>query len=120
MCPLDYSLCSQTVTVYRLSGGQVHRKVFTDAFYQHWMGEKHGTAGRVQETGCLVIIPGCADLQPGDRVCPGVGPEVTASQWTGFLPVHVSGLSQIAYVKPCFFEGVLCHTEAGRKKGGMS
>ena len=33
VCPVDYSLCSQTVTIYHQSGQDTYaRKVFTNAF----------------------------------------------------------------------------------------
>ncbi len=114
-CPLDYSLCRQTVTVYRLQEDRVVRQVLTNVLYRYWIREKLGREGRYRETGCLLIVPGAADLRPGDRVLPGEGPRITRAEWTGFLPVRIPGLAQIAYVKPYFWENRLCHTEAGRQ-----
>ncbi len=114
-CPLDYSLCNQTVTVYSLQNGAVRRQVIENAWYQFWESEKLDHTGKQRETGCLLVIPGGAELRPGDRIYPGVGPQITQKEWTGFLPVHIPGLAQVAYVKPCYWQGQLCHIEAGRK-----
>lgn len=115
MCPLDYSLCNQTVTVYRLEGGSVKRQVFHNAHYQYTVHQVMDQQGRRQETKCLLLLPGEADLQPGDRVYDGIGTELTTEKWKHFLPVTVTGLSEISYVTPYFWDGQLCHTEAGRK-----
>ncbi len=111
-CPLDYSLCDQTVTVYGIRDGAVTRQVFENAMYQHWQKASVETDGKSCDTGCLLIIPGQADLRPGDRVCPGVGPEST--EWAGLLPVLVPGLSQLTQVRPCYWQGQVCHTEGRR------
>ncbi len=110
-CPLDYSLCNQTVTLYRLRNGTVQRRVVDGVHYRYWTQEKLDAAGKSRETGCLLIIPGKADIQPGDRVYPGVGPQITAQTWAGFLPVQIPGLAQIRYVAPQWWQGEICHTE---------
>ncbi len=114
-CPLDYSLCNQTVTVYRLEGSTVQRQIIWQAQYQFEVQESCDREGKTRKTTCLLIIPGQADLRPGDRVYPGVGPIVTARDWAGFLPVRIPGLSQIHYVKPRYWDGRVCHTEAGSR-----
>ena len=115
MCPLDYSLCRQTVTQYRLENGGVMRKLLEGVRYEYGVSQVTDERGRHQETKCLLIVPGEADLQPGDRIYDGAGPVMDAGQWNHFLPVTVKGLSEINYVTPWFWDGQLCHTEAGRK-----
>ena len=103
-------LCNQTVTLYRHTAIGVERRVITGCFYS-WQREV--TAEGLEQTGFLLVLPPEASVQIGDRVFDGIGPEAVA--WEAFLPVNTPGLSQVAYVKPCYFQGKLHHTEAGRK-----
>lgn len=113
---MEYPLCRQTVTVYRLTPEGVSRQVIQDCFYSYQTGENTDEWGERQKTTFLLVVPGEVQrLCIGDRVYDGVGPEITAQQWQSFLPVHVPGLSQVEYLRPCFLNGSLCHTEAGRK-----
>ncbi len=114
-CPLDYSLCDRTVTLYRCRNGTVTRRVEHNAWYDYQTVQLTDELGNRQERQFQLIIPGNADLLPGDRVYDGVGPAVTQAQWADFLPVCTPGLSQVQYVKPCYWQGTVCHTEAGRK-----
>lgn len=103
-------LCTQTVTLYRSAPAGVERRVVTGCFYQ-WQQEE--TAEGLEQTEFLLVLPAGEKVQIGDRVYDGIGPEQVA--WETFLPVNTPGLSQVAYVKPCYFQGKLHHTEAGRK-----
>lgn len=104
---------SQTVTLYRKTSQGLTRQVLEGCFYS-WQKEQTEDERGVQEkTRFLLVIPGKCDIRPGDRVFDGVGPE--AVDWETFLPVTVPGLCQVAYVTPCYFGSVLCHTEAGRR-----
>lgn len=114
-CPLDYSLCRQTVTRYRLCGERVDRQVLERAYYNYQPTQVTDEKGRRQKTLFLLIVPGQADLVPGDRIFDGVGPELTPAQWSRFLPVTVAGVSEVQYVRPYLWEDQVCHTEAGRK-----
>lgn len=114
-CPLDYSLCNQVVTVYRLDHASVSRQVVENAWYSWECKQVTDELGKRQETLFSLIVPGECTLLPGDRVYDGIGPEITAKQWAGFLPVTVPGLGEIQYVRPCCWQGTICHTEAGRK-----
>lgn len=114
-CPLDYGLCCQTVTVYRRMGNKVLRQVLENAFYSYqdrYVGQAPDSR---MERLFTLILPGNYPLQVGDRIYDGVGPELDPAEWAGFIPACVPGLSQVQYVKPFFWEGKICHLEAGRK-----
>lgn len=111
----DYSLCCQTVTLYGLRDGAVTRRVVENAHYTWQVIQVTDEAGTRQETTFLLVLPGEAEINPGDRVYEGVGPEVTVTEWPEFLPVTVRGLAQVQYVRPYYWQGQLCHIEAGRK-----
>jgi len=114
-CPLDYSLCDQTVTIYHLENGTIKRQVVDKAWYSWYIEQVTDTMGTRQETKFSLILPGWYSIFPGDRVYEGDGPVITAGQWSEFLPVTFPGLSQVQYVKPCYWQGRICHIEAGRK-----
>lgn len=103
-------LCTQTVTLYRQAVTGVKRRVITGCFYT-WQREE--TAEGLEQTRFLLVLPAGEQVQIGDRVYDGIGPETVV--WERFLPVNTPGLSQVAYVQPCYFQGRLHHTEAGRK-----
>lgn len=115
MCPLDYSLCCQTVTLYRRRGEEIFRQVVDSASYSYQTRQVTDALGTRQETLFELILPGDWELRPGDRVFDGVGPEVTGENWKEFTPVCVAGLSQVQYVQRCCWQGTPCHILAGRK-----
>lgn len=113
--PVDYRALEQTVTVYRMADGQVSRKVYDGAYLQMQTQAQWDAQGRQGERKFLLILPGeGVKLSPGDRVYDGIGPQITAEQWSRFIPALVDGLGQIGYVKPYYWQGILSHTEAGR------
>lgn len=114
--PVEYGLFEQTVTIYQLRQNQVIRTVAEGAYLQMETVQTCDTQGHRQETKFLLILPGeGVSLSPGDRVYDGMGPEISPEQWSRFIPALVPKLGQIQYVKPCYWQGVLCHTEAGRR-----
>jgi len=113
---VNYALCDQTVTVYRLRDGQVQRQVLENCGYSWQNTEVDDELGCRRETKCLLILPGEEQtIFPGDRVFDGVGPAVTAARWAEFVPVLVPTLAEVAYVMPVRLGGQICHWEAGRK-----
>ena len=114
--PMDYSMCCQSVTVYRKTPTGILRMVLPDCFLQ-WQEEvSYGRLGRELERKFLLIQPGESQLVfPGDRVLEGVGPEIAETQWSAFVPELVTGLAEVAYAKVYHWQGTFCHTEAGRK-----
>lgn len=112
-CPLDYSLCCQTVTLYCRRGQEIARQVVDSACYSYRTRQVTDELGTRQETLFELILPGDWDLHPGDRVYDGIGPEIV--DWRHFVPVSIPGLAQVQFVQPCFWDGAVCHTRAGRK-----
>ena len=115
MNPLDYSLCDQTVTLYRKSGETVTRKVIANAYLSAKVSTPNEPYGKSKEKTFLLIIPeNAAPLQCGDRIYDGIGPE--SVEWQVFVPAAVSELYEISYVKPCRWDGEIIHWEAGNRK----
>lgn len=115
MNPLDYSLCSQTVTVYRKMGETVTRQVAENCHLSRQTSTSPESYGKSLEKKFQLIIPGNAiPLQPGDRIFDGVGPEEV--NWQTFVPALVCALFEVSFAKPCFWEGEITHWEAGHKK----
>lgn len=115
-CPLDYSLCQQTVTVYRKQTDGIYRQVVENCFFRLERHRKVDALGCRGEKTLLLIVPGDTRcVFPGDRVMEGVGPEVSAEAWSQFVPALVEGLAQVSYATPFVWEGRLCHVEAGGK-----
>ena len=113
-CPVDYSLCRQTVTVYHREDGQVSRLVVPGCFYSCEQHLDTQLSGQRRDVRFLLVMPGAPQrVFPGDRVYQGIGPEQV--DWGKFLPGLVPGLAEAAYVHPWYWNGRLCHVEAGRK-----
>lgn len=113
---LNYSLCDHTVTIYRWKDGCVQRQVEPNCYYQWQTQQERGVAGLRRETTFLLVMPGeNVRVFPGDWVFDGIGPDAKAIDWACFVPSAVPGLAEVAYVQPWYFEGKLCHVEAGRK-----
>jgi hypothetical protein len=113
---IDYALCNQTVTVYRLEGRAVTRTVLARVYFEYGDALKVDRTGASSETGFLLIVPGSGDVcRPGDKVCLGEGPAVgvdVLSWWREFIPSKVPGLAVVRSVRPVFWSGVKVHTEA--------
>ncbi len=110
---MEYGLCRQTVTLYRKTEAGISRQVVENCCYTWQDIRRDSSPGTRLERKFRLIMPGSPQrVLPGDRVFPGVGPELTLGQWTAFLPVTVPGLSQVRQVKPCFLGECLLHTEA--------
>ena len=101
--PLDYSLCRDTVTVYRREG--LTRRVLAGVFFEETQRKAVDVGREAREEGFLLIVPGGAELAPGDRICRGQGSEIAAWEET-------AGFATIESAKQCRFRGKLCHTEA--------
>lgn len=108
------SLCRDRVTVYRLASDRIHRQVFFNASLQTLDKLVEDTHTPEWERPFLLILPGEADIQVGDRVIRGEGPEIDLQAWPEFVQENVDGLCHVQFVQLYRF-GLLSHTEAGRK-----
>ena len=116
MNPLDYSLCTQTVTLYRKEDQCIRRQVLENCFFRLEQRRNVDTLGYRSEPAFLLIVPGqTQQVFEGDRILEGAGPEVGPDAWSQFIPALVSGLAVVTYVTPYHWDGVLCHVEAGGK-----
>ena len=52
-------------------------------------------------------------LEPGDRLCPGEGPDLAWADWADFVPALRAGVAVIQYVLPMYRGETLHHVEAG-------
>lgn len=117
MNPLDYSLCNQTVTVYRKTGEAITRKVAGNCHLSCQWDAPTESYGKSRVKKFLLIIPGNFPLQPGDRIYAGIGP--VQVDWDSFIPAVVPELFEVSFAKPCFWEGKIAHWEAGHKKEAL-
>ena len=109
MNPFDYSLCCQTVTVYRAGEGVPVRIIYSHAYLEHKRVFQEDTHGKAEQEGFLLILPGEETaLQVGDWVLVGEGPQVSGLEELAVLP----GIGRITLLRPCYWEGRQCHVEA--------
>ena len=108
--PVDYSLCDQSVTVYRREGEEILRQVVENCYLQAEHSQTTDEYGQQRQYRFLLIVPGREQVVfPGDRVTWGIGSKVTAWQET-------VDMLQIEYAENFYWQGEFCHTEAGRKR----
>lgn len=113
---MDYPLCHQTVTLYRIGNGGVTRQVINGCYYEKSRVLEVRDLGLQQETKFLLILPGqLQQVFVGDKVYFGIGPEIKVEQWARFSSATDAKVGEVAYATPYFRNGRLCHTEAGRK-----
>ena len=111
-CPLDYSKCNQTVTVYHLNNDKtITRTVYNNAFLDFRKNYNVNKTGSSEVNSFLLVIPGEITLYPQDKVYLGTGPE--SITWVDFIPSKVTGSVVIKYADPKYWRGVQCHIEAG-------
>ena len=106
LLPLDYSLCDMTVTVYGKSG----RRVLEGVHYEFTNTRQVDGAMAVHGREGLLVIPGEDPIGVGDVVVLGIGPEVIAREALNTAD-HPTAMV-VKSVKPRFFRGRRCHTEA--------
>ena len=115
--PLNYTLCNQTVTVYRAShdGEFSCTKTVYDkkAFLDFKKVVSTDKTGSKEVNSFLLVIKGNADLKPKDKVLYGVGEDIkTREEWAKFIPSSRAGLVVIETVDPKYYNGEICHVEA--------
>lgn len=115
-CPVDYRLCSQTVTIYHWDGGNTYtRTVIKNAFMDFKKTQDVSKTGSTEVNSFLLVIPGeTVPVSVEDKVMLGEGPEISSIEaWRSFVPSEVAGLVVVRYVDPKYWNGVIVHTEAG-------
>lgn len=114
--PVDYSLCNQTVTVYHWDGKTAYtRTVITNAFLDFKKTQNVDKTGSKEANSFLLVIPCAAQgVFVGDKVLLGAGPEcATREAWAALVPTATPGLVVVKYVDPKYWNGAMCHVEAG-------
>ena len=115
ICPVDYSLCDQTVTVYHKDGDKYTQTVHDRAFLDFRKTLTTDKTGSKESNSFLLVIPG--DTQAvfvGDKVLLGEGAEIRSrEEWAALVPVKVPGLVVVDYVDVKYWRGQIVHTEAG-------
>ena len=99
--PFDYSLCAMTVTVYHRE--DLTRQVMPGVHFEQTDMETTDTAVTGRQHDFLLVIPYANDIRPGDKILPGIAPEI--SRWTD-AEGYCAGS-----VKHRSFLGRFCHTE---------
>lgn len=114
-CPVDYRLCTQTVTVYHKSGEEYIRTVYDRAFLDHKKTQTVDKTGSKDANSFLLVIPGdTQSVFAGDKVYDGIGPEIVSREdWAAFIPSKVPELVVVSYADPKKWHGKIVHTEAG-------
>lgn len=115
--PVDYRLCSQTVTLYHWDGKDaVTRRIMEKgAFLDFKKVQDVSKTGSSEVNSFLLVIP-CSEspVSVGDKVFLGKGPELASrADWAGFIPAKVPGLAVVKYVDPKYWKGRMVHIEAG-------
>lgn len=114
-CPVDYSLCNQTVTVYHKDGDDYIRTVYERAFLDYKKTQSVDKTGSKEANSFLLVVPGSSQaVFVGDKVYDGIGPEIADREaWSSFIPTKVPGLVVVSYADPKKWNGQIVHTEAG-------
>lgn len=118
----DRSLFGRTVTVYHGDADAlaVTRTVLRGVFWQHGHRRTPAADGTTATAAMLLVVPETAarygvdyTLEPGDRLCPGEGPELSWADWGAFVPGVDPRVAVVQYVLPFYRGQVLHHLEAG-------
>lgn len=114
-CPVDYRMCTQTVTVYHKDGDKYIRTVHERAFLDYKKTQTVDRTGSKEANSFLLVIPGSSQtVFVGDKVYEGIGPEIAGREaWAAFIPAKVPGLVVASYADPKKWNGKIIHTEAG-------
>lgn len=114
VCPVNYRLCNQTVTVYRKEEDSYSRTVYRNAFFDFRKTQNVDKTGSREESSFLLVIPGAQQtVFPGDKVLVGEGEEIRSrEEWAKLIPARVPGLVVVSCADPKYWRGKIVHTEA--------
>ena len=114
--PVDYRLCTQTVTVYHREGdGQYTRTIHPRAFLDCRKTQNVDKTGSSEASSFLLIIPGDRQtVVPGDKILLGEGDPIhTREEWANLIPSKVPNLVVVKYADAKYWGTQIVHTEAG-------
>ena len=114
-CPLSYSLCTDTVTVYHKDGDSYTTTVYKKAFFDNKKNLSVDKTGNRDSNSFLLVIP-CNKkvVHPGDKILRGVGVKVrTREEWAALIPSKIPDLVVVKYVDCKYWLGEMVHLEAG-------
>lgn len=137
--PLDYSKCNQTVTIYHVVKGTPSAYCKTivrgGAFLEFRKNANVEKTGASEVNTFLLVIPQGADgktfflpqacdgltvkgdnytIAAGDKVLLGEGADIASPiAWAALLPSNTDGLVVVRYIDPKYWQGSICHVEAG-------
>ena len=113
---VDYTLCNQTVTVYHWDGKtEYSRAVYRNAFLDFKKTRNVDKTGSKEANAFLLVLP-CSTqgVFVGDKVLLGTGPECPSREaWAALVPAKMPGLGVVSYVDAKYWNGAMCHVEAG-------
>lgn len=115
-CPVGYSLCNQTVTIYHWDKAETYtRKVIHNAFLDFKKTQNVDKTGSSEVNTFLLVIPGSeVPVAVGDKVIHGEGPEIASREdWAAFIPAKIPELGVVKWVDPKYWCDSIVHTEAG-------
>ena len=115
VCPVDYRMCKQTVTVYHKDGDSYTKTIHENAFLDFRKNQTVDKTGSKETNSFLLVIPGNSQMVfVGDKVLLGKGGDVTTrEQWAALIPAVTPGLVVVKYVDPKYWGAKMVHVEAG-------
>lgn len=121
--PLNYDLCTDTITVYRKEGDTYARTVYEKAFFDYKKVQNVDKLGTREANSALIVIPVKEQPTPiegqpifeGDKVVYGNCPTIisTPQEWGNFIPAKVPGMVVVSFVDSKRWNGEIVHWEAG-------
>ncbi|MEG2020964.1 MAG: hypothetical protein RR087_04260 [Oscillospiraceae bacterium] len=131
LCPIDYSNCNQTVTIYHQNSTtkQISCTIIDRAYLDFKKNRSMNRYGNAEENTFLLIIPessckfvvpceyvetvGTYTLAANDKVLLGAGSKISTSEWPSFIPSKVDNLVFVRNIDHKYWNGARCHLEAG-------
>lgn len=109
-----YPLCTQTVTVYHREDSKITRSIYDRAFLDFKKVKSVDKTGSKDVMSFLLVVVGDVDIHAGDKVILGEGSDIsTDAEWRDFIPTKTPGVCVVSYVDKKYFNGKVCHVEAG-------
>ena len=99
-------VCDQTVTIYLSTDWGLVRQVVSGCYCQWEQTAKESILGMAPQPKFRLILPGKHNINPGDYVVKGIGPEGV------IFPDQIDGAARVEWVRD-FTQSILPHMEAG-------